>query len=61
LAVAAIRTAQERGQIRGEVDPEVVVDQLWGAGYHRLLIPDQPLTDSFAVALVRNLLGGIRP
>jgi AcrR family transcriptional regulator len=61
LAVAAMRTAQERGQIRAEVDPEVVVDQLWGAGYHRLLIPDQPLTDSFAVALVQNLLVGIQP
>jgi AcrR family transcriptional regulator len=60
LAVAAMRVAQQRGQIRVDVDPEVVVDQLWGAGYHRLLIPDQPLTDAFAVALVRNVLAGVR-
>ena len=41
--------------------PEVVVDQLWGAGYHRLLIPDQPLNDEFARALVQNLMHGLRP
>lgn len=60
LAVAAIRRAQDRGQLRTDVDPEVVVDQLWGACYHRLLIPDQPLTEGFVDALLDNLLGGIR-
>jgi AcrR family transcriptional regulator len=60
LAVDRLRRARERGQVRADVDPEVVIDQLWGAGYHRLLIPDQPLTREFADALVRNLLSGIR-
>jgi Tetracyclin repressor-like, C-terminal domain len=54
-----LRRAQERGQVRADVDPEVVVDQLWGACYHRLLLPDQPLTEEFADALVRNLVRGI--
>ncbi|MFQ1002359.1 TetR-like C-terminal domain-containing protein [Modestobacter sp. SSW1-42] len=61
LAVTALRRAQERGQLRAEVDPEIVVDQLWGACYHRLLIPDQPLTDSFADALIDNLFDSVRP
>ncbi len=60
LAVAAIRRAQERDQLSAGADPEVVVDQLWGACYHRLLIPDQPLTEGFVDALLDNLLGGIR-
>lgn len=60
LAVAAIRRAQERDQLSPGADPEVVVDQLWGACYHRLLIPDQPLTEGFVDALLDNLLGGIR-
>jgi hypothetical protein len=60
LAVQTLRTARDRGQIRADVDPEVVVDQLWGAGYHRLLLPDQPLTLGFADALVCNLMTGIR-
>jgi AcrR family transcriptional regulator len=59
LAVDVLRRAQERGQVRADVDPEVVVDQLWGACYHRLLLPDQPLTEEFADALVRNLVRGI--
>jgi AcrR family transcriptional regulator len=59
-AVAAMETAKERGQLRASLDPETVVDQLWGACYHRLLLPDQPLTDEFVDALVDNLFHGIR-
>ncbi|BCJ35169.1 putative transcriptional regulator, TetR family protein [Actinocatenispora thailandica] len=61
LAVDRIGRAQRAGQVRAEVDPEVLVDQLWGACYHRLLLPDQPIDTAFADALVRNLLAGIRP
>ncbi|MEU6558540.1 TetR/AcrR family transcriptional regulator [Nocardia nova] len=59
LGADAVRRAQERGQIRPEVDPEVLVDQLWGACYHRLLLPSLPLTEEFATALVENLMRGI--
>lgn len=60
LAVDRLARAQRRGQLRADVDLEVVVDQLWGACYHRLLLPDQPLDIAFADGLLRNLLGGIR-
>ena len=59
LAVAAMEKAKARGQLRASLDPETVVDQLWGACYHRLLLPDQPLTHEFVDALVDNLFGGI--
>jgi AcrR family transcriptional regulator len=59
LAVDAFTRARDRGQLRADVDPEVLVDQLWGACYHRLLLPDQPLDTAFADALVANLLRGI--
>ncbi len=36
--------AREVGQIRADIDVQVIVDQLWGAAYHRLLIQDEPLT-----------------
>jgi AcrR family transcriptional regulator len=58
-AVAAMETAKERGQLRADLDCETVVDQLWAACYHRLLLPDQPLTDEFVDALVDNLFRGI--
>ncbi|MBC8091515.1 MAG: TetR/AcrR family transcriptional regulator [Pseudonocardia sp.] len=60
LAVEAIMRAQARGQVRHDVDPETVVDQLWGACYHRLLQPDQPLSDQFARDIVHNLTVGLR-
>ncbi len=61
LAVAAMERAKHRGQLRKHVDTEVVVDQLWGACYHRLLIPDQPLNEQFVDTLVDQLFGGIAP
>ncbi|GAB7190799.1 TetR/AcrR family transcriptional regulator [Kineococcus sp. NUM-3379] len=61
LGVQVLRRGQERGQLRADADPEVVVDQLWGACYHRLLLPDEPLTTAFADALLDNLLRGLRP
>lgn len=57
---AALRAAQRRGEIRADVDPDVVSDQLWGACMYRLLSGHQPLTDAFARALVANLLHGVR-
>jgi AcrR family transcriptional regulator len=60
LAVDRLAIAQNQGQIRPDVDPEVIVDQLWGACYHRLLLPGKPLTTAFASALVRNLMDGVR-
>ena len=58
-AAEVMRRAQERGQMRADADPQVVVDQLWGACYHRLLTPDHPLTVDFADALVDNVLRGV--
>lgn len=61
LVVEAMERAKQRGQLRADLDPETVVDQLWGACYHRLLLPDQPLTEEFVDALLDNLFGGIAP
>lgn len=59
LAVDRLERARAQGQIADDVECQAVVDQLWGACYHRLLIPDEPLTGKFTDALVRNLLHGI--
>jgi AcrR family transcriptional regulator len=61
LAVEAMQRARSRGQLRDDVDPDAVVDQLWGACYHRLLMHDLPLTDEFARTLIRQLMPGLRP
>ncbi len=59
LAAVRLRRAQDAGQIRGEVRVEILVDQLWGAIYHRLLIPDEPVDEAFANGLIENLFNGI--
>ena len=59
LAIETMERGQERGQLRDDVDPSVVVDQLWGACYNRLLNPDQPITIAFADALLDNVWRGI--
>lgn len=59
LAVTLLDRARDRGQLRADVDTESLIDQLWGACYHRLLLPAQPLDTAFAHTLVRNLLAGV--
>lgn len=61
LAVAALERARDRGQIRKDLELTIMVDQLWGACYHRLLVPDEPLDRDFADALVNNAMLGARP
>jgi AcrR family transcriptional regulator len=58
--LASLRGARERGQIRPDADPEVLIDQLWGACLYRRMMPDQELTDDFARAVVHNVLLGVR-
>jgi predicted nucleotidyltransferase len=41
-----------RGEIAPETDPDLVMDLLYGAAYHRLLQGHLPLNDQFVRALV---------
>jgi AcrR family transcriptional regulator len=61
LAVERLTRAQQAGHIRAGVDLETIVDQLWGAVYHRLLLPAQPLTTEFTDQLIANLFQGVAP
>jgi AcrR family transcriptional regulator len=61
LANQRLLLAQRAGELRDDVDVRVVVDQLWGAVYHRLLVPDEPVTPEFVDAVVDNLFDGITP
>lgn len=59
VGLTALRAAQQRGQIRADVDPDVLTDQLWGACLYRLLMANHPLSDKFVHELVTNLMRGI--
>jgi AcrR family transcriptional regulator len=58
LARVRLRRAQEHGQLRSTADIDVIVDQLWGACYHRLLVLQIPLDDSVVVPMVDQALYG---
>ncbi|GAA0902206.1 TetR/AcrR family transcriptional regulator [Virgisporangium aurantiacum] len=61
LAVERLEAGRAGGQLGPEVDAEAVVDQLWGACYHRLLLPNRPLDNAFADRLLDHLFRGIGP
>lgn len=62
-AVAAdlIAKAAADGELRSDLDVEVVLDLLFAPVYYRLLLGHENLDPRFAVASVRLLLDGLRP
>jgi len=52
-------TCEDAGAPPAGLDTESVIEQLWGACYHRLLLPNQPLEYDFADELLDNLLRGV--
>lgn len=60
VGISVLLAAKERGQVRADVDPEVLSDQLWGACVYRLLTGHLPLTEHYARTLVHTVLHGAR-
>ena len=56
-----LRRAIDRGQIRADVDIDILMDQLYAPLYYRITVRHQPLGEALAPALVRNILDGVRP
>lgn len=61
LARTRLLTAREAGQLRADADLDIIVDQLWGACYHRLLVLRVPLETSIVEKLVDHALYGAAP
>ncbi|GAA1612784.1 TetR/AcrR family transcriptional regulator [Kribbella sancticallisti] len=54
---AVVAKAQEAGLVLNHVSPAVLVDQLVGPLYYRLLVTGEPLSPDYARTLVRSVLG----
>ena len=52
--------AMARGEIAPSVDQEVVLDMLFGAAEHRLLLGHLPMTDGFIADVVDVIVAGIQ-
>jgi AcrR family transcriptional regulator len=53
--------AVERGEASPDTDPEVVLDLVFGAAYHRLLQSHLVLSDRFARTVVDTVVAGVQP
>ncbi|PXY26896.1 TetR/AcrR family transcriptional regulator [Prauserella muralis] len=58
LARKRLQVAQQEGQLREDADLDVIVDQLWGACYHRLLVLKVPFDETLVPRLVDQALYG---
>jgi AcrR family transcriptional regulator len=54
-----LERAHARGELRGDVDLPVVVDALYGAVYHRLLMSGEPIDGRFISSLTDHVLLGV--
>jgi AcrR family transcriptional regulator len=61
LARQRLLAARRLGQLREDADLDIIVDQLWGACYHRLLVLNVPFDESIAERLVDHALDGAAP
>jgi AcrR family transcriptional regulator len=53
-----LKDGMERGEIRGDVDPDILVDSLYGPIFHRMLSKHAPLTEEFAQGVADYVFRG---
>ena len=60
VARELVRHGMESGELRGDLDPDVVLDTLYGPIYHRLLVPytEAGLTDEYVDRVVDQVFSG---
>jgi AcrR family transcriptional regulator len=61
IAREIVRRGIASGELRPGLDPDVVLDALYGPIYHRLLVPynDAPISDSYIDAVIDTVFGGL--
>ncbi len=61
IARAIVRRGMASGELRADLDPDVVLDALYGPIYHRLLVPYEngALSDAYIETLVETVFAGL--
>jgi len=55
--IADLQRGKNAGELRSEIEPELLNDAIFGAIYYRLLLRSGPLTKRFGEELVEQVLG----
>lgn len=56
LAGADLQLAIERGEVRSDIQKDLVFDQLFGTFYYRLLVIHEPIDDAYIEQIVDNVM-----
>lgn len=56
-----LRRGVERSELRPDLDPLLVLDNVAGSLYYRVLITAEPLDEHYVARLTQGVLDGIRP
>ena len=61
IAREIIRRGMANGELRPGLDPDVVLDALYGPIYHRLLVPygDAGISDAYVDEVIDTVFGGL--
>ena len=57
---ADIERGKKSGELASDVDPQLIIDAVFGAIFYRLLFRSSPLTEEFSDKLVRQVFRGAR-
>lgn len=60
-AVADVERGKSAGEFAIGINPELLLDAIFGPIYYRLLVRHAPLTERYGDELVAQVLGGARP
>jgi len=60
VAIQIVRDGMAGGELRADLDVDVVSDQLFAPIYHRLVFGHEPLDDTLAARLVDQAMAGLR-
>lgn len=59
--VADIERGKANGEFAPDIDPELLIDSMFGPVYYRMLLRLGPLTEQFGDDLINQALRGVRP
>ena len=60
MTVERIARAQASGEFKREIDPQVLIDMIYGPIYYRLLVKHQPLDQRFGEELLDHIMAYLK-
>jgi AcrR family transcriptional regulator len=59
LGLEVVRRGKESGELKADLDENLVIDALFGPLYYRLMMPYAPLSEAYADEVLRQVFAGL--